>query len=69
MTSLSTGTGITDHAESATVFRVMIALLVAVYELELQVEGIMPSGKTTGWASRDIPGYPSTSFLKWDIPG
>jgi len=27
------------------------------------------SGKTTGWASRDIPGYPSTSFLKWDIPG
>ena len=27
------------------------------------------SGKTTGWASRDIPGYPSTSFRKWDIPG
>ena len=27
------------------------------------------SGKTTPWASQDIPGYPGTDFVDWDNPG
>ena len=27
------------------------------------------SGKTTRWASQDIPGYPGTDFVDWDNPG
>ena len=27
------------------------------------------SGKTTPWASQDIPGYPGIDFIDWDNPG
>ena len=27
------------------------------------------SGKTTPWASQDIPGYPGIGFVDWDNPG
>ena len=32
-------------------------------------EVVLASGKTTPWASQDIPGYPCIDFVDWDNPG